>query len=289
MVIAVILLGIAVIWQRESGTRREELGLDMAPGIDEPGPVKEYSCDCEPEEILTPEMMQLAESQFQAGEPSGPTEALELFWQMEIADPSGQTEIIKPTGRIDIVVDTVDRTLTVFSDGRPYRKFPVAVGKSSTPSPPGQWQVVSKGAWSGGFGTRWLGLNMPWGKYGIHGTNKPWQIGDLVSAGCIRMLNHDVELIYDWIPIGTQVVIIGNCFGPLRNPRREIGPGERGPDVLAVQKRLKMMGFDPGAQDGMYEQSTIDAVKEFQKGHSMRITGVVTDEVYDALGLFLFE
>ncbi len=274
MVIAVALLGIVVVWQWESGIKKEELGLDMAPGIDESGPAKEYSCDCEPEEVLTPEMMQLA------AKPS---------WQTEIANPSGQTEVTRPTGRIDIVVDTVDRTLTVFSDGKAYQKFPVAVGKSSTPSPPGQWQVVSKGAWSGGFGTRWLGLNTPWGKYGIHGTNKPWQIGGLVSAGCIRMLNHDVELIFDWIPIGTQVVITGNSFGPLRNPRREIGSGERGPDVLAVQKRLKILGFDPGAQDGMYEQATIDAVKEFQKAHSMRVTGIVTDEVYDALGLLLFE
>ena len=42
MVIAAILLGIAVMWQRESGIRREKLGLDMAPGIDEPGPVDVY-------------------------------------------------------------------------------------------------------------------------------------------------------------------------------------------------------------------------------------------------------
>jgi len=130
---------------------------------------------------------------------------------------------------------------------------------------------------------------MPWGKYGIHGTNKPWQIGDLVSGGCIRLFNHDVELIYDWIPIGTQVVITGNPFGPLRNPRRELGPGERGPDVLAAQKRLKMLGFDPGAENGMYEQASIDAVKRFQEAHSMRVTGVVTDEVYNMLGLLLFE
>ncbi|NLB73780.1 MAG: L,D-transpeptidase family protein [Firmicutes bacterium] len=274
MVIAVVILGTAVMWQWESGIKKKELGLHTAPEIDEPGPVKEYSCDCEPEDDLTQEMLQLA------AKPS---------LQMDIPSPSGQTEITRPAGRIDIVVDTVERTLTVFSDGKAYRKFPVAVGKPSTPSPPGQWQVVSKGEWSGGFGTRWLGLNMPWGKYGIHGTNKPWQIGGFVSGGCIRMLNHDVELIFDWIPMGTHVVIIGNPFGPLRDPRREIGPGERGPDVLAVQTRLKMLGFDPGAQDGMYEQTTIDAVKEFQKANSMSATGVVTDEVYDALGLPLFE
>ena len=274
MAITFALLGMTVMWQWESGIKKKELGLHISPGIDEPGPVREYSCDCELEEVLTKEMTQLATN------PS---------WETGIAGLLSQAETIKPTGRIDIVVDTVDRTLTVFSDGKAYQKFPVSVGKSSTPSPPGQWQVVSKGAWSGGFGTRWLGLNMPWGKYGIHGTNKPWQIGDFVSAGCIRMFNHDVELIYDWIPMGTQVVITGNPFGPLRNPRRELGPGERGPDVLAIQKRLKMLGFDPAAQDGMYEQTTIDAVKEFQETHSMRTTGVVTNEVYDALGLPLFE
>lgn len=289
LVIAIALLGIVVIRQWESKIQQHRLGLDMVPGIDESGQVKEYSCECEPEEILTTEMMQLVDLQSQAGGLSQHTEDVKPPGQMEIAVPSGRTEIIKPAGRIDIVVDTVDRTLTLCSDGKAYQRFPIAVGKSSTPSPPGQWQVASKGTWSGGFGTRWLGLNMPWGKYGIHGTNKPWQIGGVVSAGCIRMFNHDIELVFNWIPIGTQVVIIGNPFGPLRNPRRELGPGERGPDVLAVQKRLEMLGFDPGMKDGMYGEATINAVRKFQEAYSMRVTGVVTNEVYDALGLYLFE
>ena len=46
--------------------------------------------------------------------------------------------------------------------------------------------------WGGGFGTRWLGLNVPWGIYGIHGTNQPWSIGTQASAGCIRMFNRHV-------------------------------------------------------------------------------------------------
>lgn len=205
------------------------------------------------------------------------------------ASPVAQGPVPPPPGRVEIVIDTVDRTLTILSDGKPYRQFPVAVGKPSTPSPQGQWKVVSKGAWSGGFGTRWMGLDVPWGKYGIHGTNKPWYIGDAVSGGCIRMFNHDVELIFEWVQIGTPVVICGNPFGPLRNPRRELGPGERGTDVLAAQRRLRMLGFDPGPEDGMYEQPTIDAVKAFQKSRGLRVTGVVTPDTYDALGLYLFE
>lgn len=203
--------------------------------------------------------------------------------------PVAQGPVPPPPGRVEIVIDTTDRTLTMLSDGKPYKRFPVAVGKPSTPTPQGQWEVTSKGMWSGGFGTRWIGLNMPWGKYGIHGTNKPWYIGDAVSGGCIRMFNHDVELIFEWVAIGTPVVITGHPFGPLRNPRRELGPGERGPDVLAVQRRLRMLGFDPKAEDGMYEESTSEAVKAFQRSRGLKPTGVVTPDTYDALGLYLFE
>ncbi|MEW5866861.1 MAG: L,D-transpeptidase family protein, partial [Bacillota bacterium] len=203
--------------------------------------------------------------------------------------PVAQGPVPPPPGRVEIVIDTTDRTLTILSDGKPYKRFPVAVGKPSTPTPQGQWEVKSKGMWSGGFGTRWIGLNTPWGKYGIHGTNKPWYIGDAISGGCIRMFNHDVELIFDWMAIGTPVVITGHPFGPLRNPRRELGPGERGPDVLAVQRRLRMLGFDPKVEDGMYEESTREAVKSFQRSRRLRPTGVVTPDTYDALGLYLFE
>lgn len=203
--------------------------------------------------------------------------------------PAAQAPSPRPPGRVEIVVDTVDHTLTVLSDGRPYRQFPVAVGKPSTPTPQGQWTVAHKGMWSGGFGTRWLGLDVPWGQYGIHGTNKPWQIGDDVSSGCVRMFNRDVELLFDWVVIGTPVVIAGQPFGPLRNPRRELGPGERGADVLAVQRRLRMLGFDPKASDGRYEESTVAAVRRFQESRALAPTGVVTPDTYDALGLFLFE
>ncbi|MEW6229131.1 MAG: peptidoglycan-binding protein, partial [Bacillota bacterium] len=118
---------------------------------------------------------------------------------------------------------------------------------------------------------------------------KPWYIGDAVSGGCMRMFNHDVELIFEWVAIGTPVVITGHPFGPLRDPRRELGPGERGPDVLAVQRRLRMLGFDPKVEDGMYEEPTCEAVRAFQRSRGLKPTGVVTPDTYDALGLYLFE
>ena len=43
----------------------------------------------------------------------------------------------------------------------------------------------------------------------IHGTNQPWTIGLNMSSGCIRMMNKDVEHLFDRAPRGTKVVVIG--------------------------------------------------------------------------------
>ncbi|WEX78140.1 L,D-transpeptidase [Sinorhizobium numidicum] len=43
----------------------------------------------------------------------------------------------------------------------------------------------------------------------IHGTNQPWTIGQNMSSGCIRMMNEDVEHLYDRAEIGTKVIVIG--------------------------------------------------------------------------------
>ena len=50
-------------------------------------------------------------------------------------------------------------------------------------------------------------LNVPWGIYGIHGTDKPWSIGQAVSHGCVRMYNQDAEELYGKVPVGTPVRI----------------------------------------------------------------------------------
>lgn len=46
--------------------------------------------------------------------------------------------------------------------------------------------------------------------YRIHGTNEPWSIGLNVSSGCIRMLNEDVEDLYERVSSGTPVFVIQN-------------------------------------------------------------------------------
>ena len=60
-----------------------------------------------------------------------------------------------------------------------------------------------------------MGLNVPWGQFGIHGTLDPYSLGWASSHGCIRMNNDEVAELYSIIPIGTKVTIIERsiwCF-----------------------------------------------------------------------------
>lgn len=45
--------------------------------------------------------------------------------------------------------------------------------------------------------------------YRIHGTTEPSSIGRAVSNGCIRMINAHVEDLYERIPVGANVVVLG--------------------------------------------------------------------------------
>ena len=113
--------------------------------------------------------------------------------------------------KYDIMIDLTESMLYLFENNKLIKKYPVAQGKSRTPSPIGIWYITNKARnWGSGFGTRWMGLNVPWGVYGIHGTNKPGSIGHRASAGCFRMRNSDVEELYSIVPYKTRVVVYGN-------------------------------------------------------------------------------
>lgn len=44
--------------------------------------------------------------------------------------------------------------------------------------------------------------------YRLHGTSDPSSIGQDVSSGCVRLLNHDVIDLYQRIPTGSKVVVL---------------------------------------------------------------------------------
>lgn len=195
----------------------------------------------------------------------------------------------KSKGEVSIVIYTLERKLCVLVDGKIYKTYRVAVGTFETPTPLGLFKIVEKAKWGEGFGSRWMKLNVPWGIYGIHGTNRPSSIGGFTSHGCIRMHNKNVEELYSMVKVGTKVYIVGGIDGPFTFGFRILVEGSRGSDVQEVQKRLHNYGYYSGNFDGIFGRGTKASVIAFQIKNGLRPTGMVDAETYEKLGIFRFE
>lgn len=188
-----------------------------------------------------------------------------------------------------IFIEIEDKTLYLLDGNTCVKEYRIASGKSGMPSPLGSWKIIEKGDWGEGFGGRWMGLNVPWGKYGIHGTRESSSIGSAASHGCIRMFNDDVAELYSLVPIGTEVVIVNGQFGPFGRRFDDINPGDRGADVLAIQKRLKQLGYYDGSLDGIYEDGLKKAVHKFQRATGLEAQNTIDRQTWLNMGFREFE
>lgn len=189
-----------------------------------------------------------------------------------------------PQGKKVILIDTHRCTLTLLANGEPFRQFPVGLGKSETPTPIGAWKIVRKAAnWGTGFGTRWMGLNVKWGIYGIHGTNKPYSIGGYQSHGCIRMHNRHVEQLYKWVEPGTTVLIVGNPFTYMDPTFKMMRRGDVGATVMEVQAALKRLGYDIEV-DGVWGEAMEKVIIKYRKDAGLPFDNAVDRAVYKSLG-----
>ncbi len=179
-----------------------------------------------------------------------------------------------------ITIDTTRRALTLSRGGRVERSYPIAVGRAETPTPLGDWIVIQKQADPGGpFGARWMRLSIPWGGYGIHGTDNPASIGVAASHGCVRLTNEAVVDLYDLVELGTPVKITGAIF-----TGRLLALGvEGGSDVLEVQRRLQLLGYYRGDLDGFYGPVTAEAVRAFQQDTGLMPDAIVGPRTYERL------
>ena len=64
------------------------------------------------------------------------------------------------------------------------------------------------------LGTRWMSFQDD--MLGIHGTIKPETVGFYSSFGCVGMYRKDVEELFDLIPVGTSIKIVGKM-----NPEKQ--------------------------------------------------------------------
>ena len=126
-----------------------------------------------------------------------------------------------PRAKRTVLVSILDRKLAVLEDGNVIATFAVAVGAEASPSPTGEFQIVSRvsnptyykpgtvipSGKDNPVGTRWVGLSQK--GYGIHGTNAPRSIGHAASHGCIRLRNRDMEKLFAMLRVGDVVQIHG--------------------------------------------------------------------------------
>lgn len=186
----------------------------------------------------------------------------------------------KPSGTPWIVINIDKRKLYVYFDQNLFATFPVAVGKPDSPTPIGEWHIADKDRnWGSGFGSRFMKLDVPWGIYGIHGTNKPWSIGQAMSGGCIRMLDRHVERVFELVPVGARVRITGTL------EVRRLCRGDRGSDVMEFQAALAEAGFFEGEIDGFFGAATEQALLKFQRARGLQPNGQVGKATYNELGM----
>lgn len=189
-----------------------------------------------------------------------------------------------------IWIDIHQKSLTLYEGTQVMKRYVIATGTGETPSPIGTFRITSRFSGElGGFGTRFLGLNVPWGQFGIHGTNKPSSIGSNASHGCFRMYVKDSEELYRLISNGAMVVVEGGPYGWLDQSLRTLRPGDRCSHVAAVQSRLLQLGYSYQWPDGVYGPATQAAVQKARAALGLPRKDLVDAAFYRAIGLILFE
>jgi lipoprotein-anchoring transpeptidase ErfK/SrfK len=117
-----------------------------------------------------------------------------------------------------LIVDRDRLQATLLRNGKPVFRAPVGIGKSSWPTPAGEFYIRNrlrgfKSAFYGplAFGTSARSsvlTDWPAGGFvGIHGTDRPDLVPGQVSHGCIRMRNQDILDLGRLMPVGTPLTI----------------------------------------------------------------------------------
>jgi hypothetical protein len=128
--------------------------------------------------------------------------------------------LIRPVTH-EVVVDLSSRTASLLRGRRKLRSFRVGVGTAGTPTPTGRFYVTVKlrppqisaaayGAWAlglSGYSEVHQSFGTGDGQIALHGTYKPWLLGQPVSNGCVRMDNETITLLAETLPLGTPVTI----------------------------------------------------------------------------------
>lgn len=126
--------------------------------------------------------------------------------------------LARRTTGVEVHVDLSEHRVTVTKLDRVLFGMPAATGATVSPTPPGEYFVTDRIAFSGGYlGTFAFGISgiqpkLPPGWSGgnqlaIHGTNDPSSIGRSASAGCLRVSERSLDRLKPLLQLGTPVIV----------------------------------------------------------------------------------
>jgi hypothetical protein len=126
---------------------------------------------------------------------------------------------------LSVVVNKSDNTLTLLNHGSFFRKYRARTGAYDYQTPTGTFHVGRKvegptwtnpqtrqrfaaGEEGNELGARWMGFREN-DSLGIHEAVDPSTVGTYGSNGCVGLAREDILEVYDLLPAGTTVTIVG--------------------------------------------------------------------------------
>ena len=235
--------------------------------------------------------------------------------------PGDGTPILLPTQyvlpdvpREGVVLNIANKRLFYFpdsADGEPQKVFtyPIGIGRVGWETPLGSARVIAKAtdpAWyvpasvrrehaemgdplpsvvppgpDNPLGAHVLKLDMP--GYLIHGTNQPYGVGMRVSHGCVRLYPENIELLYSFVDIGEQVMIVNEPYllGMLDGEVYFEAHAPLEDDTVASDERLDGLLAEHDASLNRPAKNHIRSVASAASGVPARVYSYDVDEVFD--------
>lgn len=147
--------------------------------------------------------------------------AMEFVSDVEDAEARVQEvmDILIPPDRIEVHI--AEKRVKVYEDDKEIRSFVAITGRPSAPTLPGRYEIQNKVPMA--YGSQWeiympLWLGIYWAggvQNGFHALPEThdgttvWRdrLGTAYSYGCIVLDTPDAEFLYDWVEVGTVVLI----------------------------------------------------------------------------------
>ncbi|RSX53442.1 peptidoglycan-binding protein [Bifidobacterium goeldii] len=131
---------------------------------------------------------------------------------------SRKVDYESPDGDPHMVINLSEQTAYAYKGSTLVKSFPVSTGKQSTPTDNGTFFVHTKYEVQTMRGEDYVTPNVPWVTYynqgeGFHGA--PWNSEGIASGtpkshGCTNMYVADAKWVYDFMPVGAMVQVVGS-------------------------------------------------------------------------------